>query len=111
MRFKTTEKVKQLTGTRKREFSLDTTTRPQNTDSYWSGGSRSEFLVHNLDTHANFTPLMGRYPFNEPNNYELNPADVLIETGIFMGKPATPHFLCRPEDLERVKTWLGIQGA
>ena len=111
MRFKTTEKVKQLTGTRKREFSLDTTTRPQNTDSYWSGGSRSEFFVHNLDTRANFTPPAGRYPFTERNDYTLQPGDVLIETGTFCGKPATPRFLCRPEDLERVKTWLGIQGA
>lgn len=109
MKFKTTEKVKGLTGSRKKEFSLDTTTSPQNTDSYWSGGSRSEFQTYNLNTRSGGRCSAGQYPWTTPNNYTLQLGDVLIETGMLCGKPATPRFLCLPEDLERVKTWLGIQ--
>ena len=109
MKFTTNETVKRIAGTRKKSFSLDTTTHPQCTDSYWSGGSRIDFVVHNLNTNQDSIPPAGHYPWNTPNDYTLQPGDVLIETGIFCGKPATPRFLCRPEDLERVKTWLGIQ--
>ena len=108
MKFATTEMVKRAAGTRKKSFSLDTTTSPRCTDSYWSGGSRSDFVVQNIDTGLNYRPPGGQFPWNTPNDYTLQPGDVLIETGTFMGKPATPRFLCRPEDLERVKTWLGI---
>lgn len=111
MKFKTTNKVRELTGTRKREFHLDVTCRPQNTDSYWSEGSKSDFLVHNLNTGGEFVPSPGRYPWTTSNEYTLQPGDVLIETGTFCGKPATPSFLCLPNDEQRVKEWLGIQGA
>ena len=108
MKHNITEKVKQITGTRKRSFSLDTTDCPQNTNSYWSGGTRYEYMVYNLDTRATIHPNGGTYPWTTPNLYTLQPGDVLIRTGFFCGKEAAPRFLCLPQDEQRAKAWLGI---
>lgn len=102
-----TTKVRELTGSRKRQFSLGTCTE-HCTDSYWSGGSKSEYVVINLDTGRRFVPPSGSYPWNVKNDYCLMAGDVLVETGMFCGKPASPHIRCLPQDEERVKNWLGI---
>lgn len=102
-----TTKVKSLTNSRKRQFSLGTRTTVC-TDSYWDGGSKSDYTVINLDTGRWLTPPAGQYPWTTRNDYTLQPGDVVVETGMFCGKAAAPHFMCRPEDEERVLAWLGI---
>ncbi len=107
--YKTTEAVKNITRSRKHQFSFGTSEQPQNTDSYWSGGSRSEYSVYNMDTNKFGFPPAGKYPWTTENRYTLQPGDVLIETGTFCGKPATPRFTCLPADEARAKAWLGIK--
>ena len=111
MKHNITEKVKQIMGTRKRSFSFGITEYAQNTNSFWSGGSRSDFMVYNLDTRRTSHPSGGTYPWTTRNEYTLQPGDVLIETGHFCGKEAAPRFLCLPQDEQRAKTWLGISNA
>ena len=105
--FKTTDKVKRVTGTRKREFSIRVQDKVR-TDSYWDGGSRSEYRVTNLHTGATFVPPAGSYPWTVANDYTLQPGDIVIETGTFCGKPSTPCFRCRADDVPAVKAFLGL---
>jgi hypothetical protein len=105
--YSTTPKVKELTGTRKRDFYLNLR-QSISTDSYWDGGSRTQYEVLNIDTGARFIPPAGSYPWTTQNIYTLKPGDVVIATGVFCGKPARPSFSCLPEDNDRVKKFLGI---
>jgi hypothetical protein len=102
-----TEGVKRLTRSKKKTFWFSTAIKVC-TNSYLDGGSRSEWQVYNLDTKADFTPNPGQYPWTTANDYTLQPGDVVIETGLFCGKPSTPHFQCLPVDVQRVKAWLGV---
>lgn len=103
-----TQKVKDVTGSRKKRFYFSLVSTPQSTDSYWSGGSRDQYSLVNLNTGINSFPPAGQYPWTTENRYTLQPGDVLIQTGIFCGKPATPHIKCLPENNQKVRTWLGI---
>ena len=104
---KMTLKVKELTNSKKKTFWFMTVTEIC-TNSYLDGGSRSEWWIVNLDTKTDFIPSPGSYPWTTANDYILQPGDVVIETGLFCGKPATPHFHCLPVDVQRVKSWLGV---
>ena len=108
--FPMTQAVKTLTGSRKREFRFYTTAQ-QNVNVYWDGGSRSDYEVLNMKTGKRHTPSGGTYPWTTPNVYVLQPGDLLIETGVFMGKPRTPCIACRPEDEADAKAMLGIQAS
>lgn len=104
---KSTPKTKSLTGSRKREVRVSSGSSLINVDSYWSGGSRSDFSVLNIDTGLNILP-QGNHPFGASGRlgYALRSGDILIETGTFCGKPATPTFHCRAEDEARVLEYL-----
>lgn len=104
-----THKVKSLTGSRKREFSLNPTDHVQNVDSYWDGGSKDFYHVVNIDTGLNVAPE-GNHPFGDHGKvgYKLISGDILIRTGTFCGKPSTPCLLCRAEDENRVRQYLGL---
>ena len=107
MKYKITQKVKDITGSRKREFRFSTATQC-GTNSYWDGGSRSQYEVHNIITGKGIVPSGGDYPWTIPNTYVFQPGDVMVETGMFCGKPSTPYISCRPEDESAVRTWLEI---
>ena len=112
--YKITDRVKELTaGTdsaRKRNFFFSTTVYPQNTASYWSGGSRPYFKVFNMDTRKTIippghtiNPMLGTDYY-----YTLVKGDILIETGILGGKPRNSYLTCLPEDEQRVKNFFGL---
>ena len=105
MKFKVNSKIKELTGTKKREICLYTTTK-ECTNSYWDGGSRSEYEVFNMNTGRRFMPPTGTYPWTTTNEYMLQPGDILIETGTLCGKSRTPNLCCRPDEEALVKAWL-----
>lgn len=100
--------VRGLDGERKRDFTLSPSSRPQfNTASYWSGGSRDYFTVINIATGARTTPPAGTYPAFDAH-YSLNVGEVLMQTGVCMGKPMAPRFHCLPEDNNRARSFLGL---
>lgn len=106
-RYQITAQVKNLTDTRKREFSVSGGYTTISTDTYSDGGSISYWTVINIKTGARFRPSPGQYPWTTPNDYTLQPGDVVMETGMFCGKPMAPRFCCRTEDEAEVTKWLG----
>ncbi len=108
-RYKITPRVKELaTNTRKREFSVSSGYTKICTDTYSDGGSISYWTVINTKTGAYHIPNRGTYPWTVPNDYTLQPGDVVMETGMFCGKPMAPRFCCRTEDEAAVLKWLGV---
>ena len=104
-----TPKVKELTGTRKKDFRFYTTSEPICTNVYWDGGSRTEYEVLNMNTGRRFMPPPGSYPWTTPNRYAFQAGDLLIETGVYRGKPSSPCIGCRLEDETAASAYLGIQ--
>lgn len=105
--YKTTPKVKQITGTRKREFALFDRGGAISTGSYWNGGTKYDFLIVNIRTGQQKNPPAGEYPTFQAS-YTPAENEILIQTGVSCGKPATPFIYCRPEDKENVLKWLGV---
>ena len=105
--FPITSRAAGLSGTRKRKFAFDPGHTVMNVDSYWDGGSKSVYQVHNIDSGLDIVPA-GNAPFGASGRvgYALITGDVMIETGISCGKPATPRFCCKTEDSARVLAWL-----
>lgn len=104
----TTPKVKELTGTKKRQFWFSLHDQPICTNSYFDGGTRREFRVVNINTGASFTPDPGVYPWTTKNEYQLKSGEIMTVFGLSCGKPGTPHIYCLPEDNERVRRFLGV---
>ena len=104
-----TAKARELSGSRKKQFRFSEGPDVVNVDSYWDGGSRSSFAVLNINTGLEVLP-QGNAPFGAHGRlgYKLVPGDVVIETGTFCGKPATPCFMCRVDDASRVLDFLGV---
>ena len=104
-----TNQAKSLSGSRKKQFGFAAdSTRPENTASYWDGGSKTTYSVINMLTRQSGYPPTGSYPTFKAE-YTLNPQELLVETSIFMGKPGTPRFTCRPEDEQLARKFLGIE--
>jgi len=108
-RFEMTTRARDLSGSRKKQFRFSEGHSVVNVDSYWDGGSKSEYSVFNIDTGLNIHP-QGNHPFGAHGRlgYQLIAGDVVIETGTFAGKPATPCFMCRFDDASRVLDFLGV---
>lgn len=102
-----TQRVKELTGSRKKSFYLDTSTS-YCVSTGWSGGSRSYYSLKNFKTGADI-PLEGvGDQFSKHAIAQDIPTDaILVETGVFCGKPMAPRITCRPEQLEEVRAYLG----
>lgn len=105
-------KARDLTDSRKKQFRFSSGHSIVNVDSYWDGGSRSFYRVVNIDTGLSVEP-QGNAPFgaNGRLGYGLIKGDIVIETGTFCGKPATPTLMCRADDETRVLAWLGLPAA
>lgn len=104
-----TARAKALSGSRKRQFSFQPGRDVVNVDSYWDGGSKSNYTVLNIDTRMEILPK-GNEPFGAHGRtgYKLITGDIVIETGTMCGKPATPAFMCKAEDAIRVLDFLGV---
>lgn len=103
-----TDKFKSLVGYRKRKIracKFDSEgERVLRTASYWDGGSKSDYLVINLDNNKETIPPAGEYP-NFSAYYPLKQGEMMIEYGIFMGKQSTARVSYFPSDSERVKQY------
>lgn len=105
-RHQITSKVRQITGTRKREFLLFERESPVDTGSYWSDGTKYNFVVININTGQQTKPPTGQYPTFKAD-YVLAENEIVIRLAS-CGKPSTPYIHCRPEDKENVLKWLGV---
>lgn len=104
-----TQRIRSFIGGSQRKATLRTCVDGQtmNTASFWDSGSRNEFLVVNIDTGASFVPRKGIYPTFQAE-YTLQPGEILIQTGVFMGKPSRPYITFQPIDgAEKVMRYLG----
>jgi len=112
-KYNMTEKVKALVrgldGERKRDFTLSMYDRPLfNTASYWNGGSRDYFVVINIANGVRTTPPAGTFPSFADARYTLKAGEILMQTGLCMGKPMSPRFHCLPEDNNKARLFLGL---
>lgn len=75
----------------------------------WSGGSRQDFSLINFKS-GQSEPILGMGDqFSKASSRQvLLPDNLLIETSIFCGKSMPPRFLCRPEQEQEVKQFLGL---
>lgn len=108
-RYPTTPMVRRLSGTRKREFYLVLHETPVTKDcnSYWDGGSRDSYTVLDMNGQYIETPPSGG--FNKlADPYTIKPGTLLMETGIFCGKPATVTFYGNESDRPWITKLLGI---
>lgn len=109
----TTDKIKRLTGTRRKTCRLDTylSATPQTLRTGWDGGSCSHYSVVNILTGVSSNPpTNSSFAFDRAPKvqYVATPGDVLIQTGTFCGKPSYPSFSCAEADLDAVKRFLGV---
>ncbi len=69
----------------------------------WSEGSRDQYHVASLDVATDPKPVHDPRPWpqnmGELGRTEIAPRCVIIRTGTFCGKPATPYIYARPEDV------------
>ena len=69
----------------------------------WDSGSRTQYAVASLDDASQVKPVHDPRPW--PSNMAplgqtaIAPRFVIVETGVFCGKPATPAIYARPEDI------------
>lgn len=70
----------------------------------WSGGSREyatayDYTLRGLWTEAEKQPITGNGFNVSAQPYQIGPAQFVINSGIFMGKPATPVIYCGSQEL------------
>lgn len=78
------------------------------TGSYWDSGSRSVYRVVDMRTTKGFTPPAGSYPTFD-GRYQLKSGEVLISTGTFCGKEATPSITFLADDIEMVERYFALE--
>ena len=103
-----TPKVKQLTHSKRRSFYLMTSTKYYVTLG-WSGGSRCYYSLLDFTTGKELEIKGAGDNFSKQTETQDMPVNsILIETGMFNGKPSLPRIMCRPEQEDEVKKYLGI---
>ena len=110
--YKITPKVKYICpNTRKKSFIFFPYFRKMPLWTYWKGGSQSSFSVYNVLTNKTHYPETSSNPSEfggKEKIYYLTPGDILIDCGIFLGKPACPKLYCKIEDEKQIREFLGI---
>lgn len=110
---KTTPVVRRLSGTHKREFNLWFSDRQPFThdcNSYWDGGSRDTYTV--LDMNGQFIEFPPSGSFNKlADPYVIRPGTLLMNTGVFRGKPTTVCFYGHESDRPWILMLLGVSEA
>lgn len=95
-----TSKVAQfLTGYRKREAYVEVSSSV-NVESYWDGGSKSDFMLVN-ETGRRIELKEGGGPFSKNphgNHHVMQPGEILIETSVFCSKTGTAHIHFHSEE-------------
>lgn len=107
--YRDTWEVKQLAarvGYRKKQYALNVTQKVTLQGLNWSGGSRTQYTAIDLDSLDSSTPNFGAPP------PWANPAEgvaveiplnmVILEHGLFCGKPSTMVVHVRPENAPRL---------
>jgi len=93
--------VDALRAARKKHYSIGTIRFPKTVASFWDGGSRSYYTFYQPSTGRSVN-LPENHPVFEPGRpyylKALPPDCILVETGIFCGKPMAARF-CMPEQL------------
>ena len=87
-----TRQTKALTGSKKTRLYLRVVTpgATVQTPSYWDGGSRDDWTIHRPGSR---TSVPTNHPFFEAgakSTVTLDHGTLLVQTGVFCGKPATP---------------------
>ena len=100
----TIRKIFALVGSRKRKGYLRATTSVTLTGTYWDGGSRSTYTAIRLadmaiETAPQFNPPQFGGPASPPV-VPLRQGYVIIEHGIFCGKPSEPTIYVHPSDFQ-----------
>lgn len=95
--------IMQLIGSRKKHAFLHVTDKVTLSGTYWDGGSRSEYYAVQLATMQklaapHYDPPQFGGPTKSPQ-VEIPKGVIIVESGIFCGKPATPVIYVRPDDL------------
>ena len=109
--YKTTAMVRRLSGTRKREFNLvlyNTPSITKDCNSYWDGGGIDKYAVLDMNGQYIRTPPSGDGLNKLADPYVIQPGTLLMETGVFCGKPTTPTFYGHESDRPWITKLLGI---
>lgn len=108
---KVTTMVRRLSGTHKRRFNLWLSDKQPLThycNSYWDGGSRDSYSVFDLNGQFIETPPSGNGLDKLADPYVIQPGTLLMETGVFCGKPATVCFYGHESDRPWILKLLGV---
>ena len=105
--YKTTSKIKALTGSKKSKFLLTLANNATyHTASYWDGGSRGYYSVLNFKNGANRIPGSENYPTFKSETI-LENDEILIRTGISCGKPSMVHISGKTDQEAEILQFLG----
>lgn len=94
-------------GSKKRSAYLFPTNSVDYTGTYWDGGSRSKYTVIRLaDMVTEAGPQFNPPQFGGPGiiTVPLPPGYVIVDHGVFRGKPAVPYIYVNPENLQKFLT-------
>lgn len=103
-----TERVKQLTGSRKRDFRLNAWNEVAPRAGWCEGSSESHKIIAYVPG-AKMAPLIcGDHFSKQTVKQELSPGCIMVTTGTFAGKPGWPVITCRVDEEQAVREWLGL---
>lgn len=96
-----TRKLLPFVPTKKRSVFISFYEKVNLTGNYYDGGSKSDYML--LKMNGKKQTLTGKRPFWDggDDDVTLEPGDIVLETGMFCGKTATPHVYGRIADIVR----------
>lgn len=88
-----------------RKWHANVTTSVQMSDTYWSGGTKNEYVGVNLETGKAFEPVPRAFgTFDRPREptVELEPGQAIVERSWFMGKDVGITIHVHPSNVQRM---------